>query len=73
MNNTSKERRKSAGDENIFKDVNLHVRTHTDSGKQLSDLEILEQVTVLNLDTGEFLDFKTKNSILNRFSFLQVN
>lgn len=30
-----------------------HVRTHTDSGKQLSDLEILEQVTVLNLDTGE--------------------
>lgn len=29
------------------------MRTHTDSGKQLSDLEILEQVTVLNLDTGE--------------------
>lgn len=25
----------------------------TDSGKPLSDLEILEQVTVLNLDTGE--------------------
>lgn len=50
-----KERRKSAGDENIFKDLNLHVRTHTDSGKQLSDLEILEQVTVLNLDTGELI------------------
>lgn len=31
----------------------MKVRTHTDSGKQLSDLEILEQVTVLNLDTGE--------------------
>ncbi|KAF4517048.1 hypothetical protein B566_EDAN004668 [Ephemera danica] len=29
------------------------VRTRTDSGKQLTDLEILEQVTVLNLDTGE--------------------
>lgn len=28
-------------------------RTRTDSGKQLTDLEILEQVTVLNLDTGE--------------------
>ncbi|XP_018570785.1 WD repeat-containing protein 44 [Anoplophora glabripennis] len=50
---SSKERRRSAGDENFFKDINLYVRTHTDSGKQLSDLEILEQVTVLNLDTGE--------------------
>lgn len=46
----SKERRKSAGDENM---MTIKVRTHTDSGKQLSDLEILEQVTVLNLDTGE--------------------
>nr|XP_023024459.1 WD repeat-containing protein 44 [Leptinotarsa decemlineata] len=47
-----RERRKSAGDENFLKNL-FHVRTHTDSGKQLSDLEILEQVTVLNLDTGE--------------------
>lgn len=37
----------------MLKDVNLRVRTHTDSGKQLSDFEILQQVTVLNLDTGE--------------------
>lgn len=29
------------------------VRTRTDSGKQLTDMEILEQVTVLNLDTGK--------------------
>lgn len=43
----SKERRRSAGDELNF------VRTGSDSGKPLSDLEILEQVTVLNLDTGE--------------------
>lgn len=50
---TIRERRKSAGDENFLKDVNLHVRTHTDSGKQLSDFEILEQIQVLNLDTGE--------------------
>ncbi|CAG7818596.1 unnamed protein product [Allacma fusca] len=33
--------------------MNLILRTRTDSGKLLSDLEILEQVTVLNLDTGE--------------------
>ncbi|XP_046396357.1 WD repeat-containing protein 44 isoform X2 [Ischnura elegans] len=33
--------------------LNMFVRTRTDSGKQLTDLEILEQVTVLNLDTGE--------------------
>ena len=49
----SKERRKSAGDENMLKNMNISVRTRTDSGKQLTDYEILEQVTVLNLDTGE--------------------
>lgn len=49
----SKERRKSAGDENMLKQLNVYVRTRTDSGKHLSDKEILEQVTVLNLDTGE--------------------
>jgi len=50
----SKERRRSAGDEQgIMSQLNMFVRTRTDSGKQLSDLEILEQVTVLNLDTGE--------------------
>ncbi|KAF2894614.1 hypothetical protein ILUMI_11560 [Ignelater luminosus] len=49
----SKERRKSAGDENMLRQLNIYVRTRTDSGKQLSDKEILEQVTVLNLDTGE--------------------
>ncbi|XP_076258235.1 WD repeat-containing protein 44 [Rhynchophorus ferrugineus] len=49
----SKDRRKSAGDENLLCPGIMKVRTHTDSGKQLSDLEILEQVTVLNLDTGE--------------------
>lgn len=38
----------------MFKALNVpQVRTRTDSGKQLSDLEILQQVTVLNLDTGE--------------------
>ncbi|XP_069669048.1 WD repeat-containing protein 44 isoform X2 [Periplaneta americana] len=50
----SKERRRSAGDEQgMMSQLNMFVRTRTDSGKQLSDLEILEQVTVLNLDTGE--------------------
>ncbi|GFG30888.1 hypothetical protein Cfor_07452 [Coptotermes formosanus] len=50
----SKERRRSAGDEHgMMSQLNMFVRTRTDSGKQLSDLEILEQVTVLNLDTGE--------------------
>lgn len=49
-----KERRKSAGDENMLKCLELSsVRTRTDSGKHLTDFEILQQVTVLNLDTGE--------------------
>ncbi|XP_058807831.1 WD repeat-containing protein 44 [Phymastichus coffea] len=49
----TKERRKSAGDQDLVKQLNMFVRTRTDSGKRLTDMEILEQVTVLNLDTGE--------------------
>ncbi|OXU22367.1 hypothetical protein TSAR_012017 [Trichomalopsis sarcophagae] len=49
----SRERRKSAGDQDLVKQLNMFVRTRTDSGKRLTDMEILEQVTVLNLDTGE--------------------
>ncbi|XP_055699891.1 WD repeat-containing protein 44-like isoform X1 [Phlebotomus papatasi] len=48
-----KERRKSAGDEEIIRQMNVYVRTRTDSGKVLTDLEILQQVPVKNLDTGE--------------------
>lgn len=40
-------------EEGTIKTLNMFVRTRTDSGKPLSDMEILEQVTVLNLDTGE--------------------
>ncbi|XP_020798511.1 WD repeat-containing protein 44 isoform X3 [Drosophila serrata] len=50
---TDKERRKSAGDEDVLKQMNIYVRTRTSSGKQLTDFEILEQVPVKNLDTGE--------------------
>lgn len=46
------DRRKSAGDEEILKQLNVYVRTRTDSGKPLSDIEILSQVPVKNLDTG---------------------
>lgn len=50
---SSRERRKSAGDEDMIKQLNMSVRMRTDSGKQLTDQEILEQVPVKNLDTGE--------------------
>uniref|UniRef100_A0A336MBB5 CSON013099 protein n=1 Tax=Culicoides sonorensis TaxID=179676 RepID=A0A336MBB5_CULSO len=46
------DRRKSAGDEELLKQLNTYVRTRTDSGKPLSDIEILSQVPVKNLDTG---------------------
>ncbi|XP_026820788.1 WD repeat-containing protein 44 [Rhopalosiphum maidis] len=51
----SRERRRSAGDEQELRDqqLNMFLKTHTDSGKKLTDIEILEQITVLNLDTGE--------------------
>ncbi|XP_032596408.1 WD repeat-containing protein 44 isoform X2 [Drosophila grimshawi] len=50
---SDKERRKSAGDEDVLRQMNIYVRTRTNSGKQLTDFEILEQVPVKNLDTGE--------------------
>ncbi|XP_050533760.1 WD repeat-containing protein 44 [Daktulosphaira vitifoliae] len=52
---TPRERRRSAGDEQELRDqqLNMFLKTHTDSGKKLTDIEILEQITVLNLDTGE--------------------
>ncbi|XP_065372033.1 WD repeat-containing protein 44 isoform X2 [Calliphora vicina] len=50
---SDKERRKSAGDEDVLKQMNIDVRIRTNSGKQLTDFEILEQVPVKNLETGE--------------------
>lgn len=50
---SARERRKSAGDEDALKHLHVYVRTRTDSGNRLTDLEILEQVPVKNLDTGE--------------------
>ncbi|CAH0583277.1 unnamed protein product [Chrysodeixis includens] len=47
----SASRRRSAGDE---QQLGLALRTRTTSGHQLTDIEILEQVTVLNLDTGRY-------------------
>lgn len=43
----------ASSSEGQMKQLNLMVRTRSDSGKELSDAEILQQVTVLNLDTGE--------------------
>lgn len=34
----SKERRKSAGDQDMVKQLNMFVRTRTDSGKRLTDM-----------------------------------
>ncbi|CAH0674160.1 unnamed protein product [Spodoptera exigua] len=45
-------RRRSAGDEAAL-GLPAALRTRTVSGHHLTDIEILEQVTVLNLDTGE--------------------
>lgn len=46
------------------KQLNLMVRTRSDSGKELSDAEILKQVTVLNLDTGERIPLSDAESCL---------
>lgn len=51
---SSKERRKSAGNaDEVLKQLNVNVRLRSESGQQLTDQEILDQVPVRNLDTGE--------------------
>jgi len=42
----SKERRKSAGDQDMVKQLNMFVRTRTDSGKRLTDM--VRQSIILN-------------------------
>lgn len=43
----SRERRKSAGDQDMVKQLNMFVRTRTDSGKRLTDM-------VIPIDTDYF-------------------
>ena len=37
----------------VVKQLNMFVRTKSDSGKRLTDQEILQQIKVKNLDTGQ--------------------
>ena len=39
-----------------MKQMGMYLRTKTDSGKRLSDQEILQQIKVKNLDTGTEID-----------------
>merc|ERR1719233_1354872 len=43
----------------LTKQLNLFVRTKSDSGKRLTDQEILQQIKVKNLDTGTEMDLAT--------------
>merc|ERR1711970_1110464 len=49
----------SAGSDGIIKQLGMYVRTKSDSGKKLSDAEILQQIKVKNLDTGCEMDLAT--------------
>lgn len=50
----------SAGsDGGIIKQLGMYVRTKSDSGKRLTDQEILQQIKVKNLDTGTEMDLAT--------------
>jgi len=53
-------RKSGAGsDAGLTKQLNLFVRTKSDSGKRLTDQEILQQIKVKNLDTGTEMDLAT--------------
>ena len=45
-----------SSDSGMMKQLNLFVRTKSDSGNRLTDQEILRQIKVKNLDTGEEMD-----------------
>lgn len=64
----ARERRKSAGDEDVLRQLNIAVRTRTDSGKQLSDLQILEQVrdTFFPVAKPNILALRFRNCITTR-------
>ncbi|XP_023342369.1 uncharacterized protein LOC111712082 isoform X4 [Eurytemora carolleeae] len=46
-------------DGGIIKQLGMYVRTKSDSGKKLTDQEILQQIKVKNLDTGTEMDLAT--------------
>jgi len=48
-----------ASEGGMIKQLNLFVRTKSDSGKRLTDQEILQQIKVKNLDTGNEMDLAT--------------
>lgn len=65
------DRRSTAGsagsDSGMVKQMGLFLRTKSDSGKRMSDLEILQQVKVKNLDTGTEMDLATAEDQLPEY------
>jgi len=63
------DRRSMAGSEGsdggIIKQLGMYVRTKSDSGKKLTDQEILQQIKVKNLDTGTEMDLATAEENLH--------
>merc|ERR1719370_1602711 len=46
-------------DAGVVRQANVFIRTKSDSGKRLTDQEILRQIKVKNLDTGAEMDLQT--------------
>ena len=46
----------SRRDSSLTSQMNMFLRTRSDSGKKLNDDDILRQIKVKNLDTGEEMD-----------------
>ena len=52
----------------MMKQMNLFVRTKTDSGNRMSDQEILKQIKVKNLDDGTELDLATAEDRMPKYT-----
>lgn len=57
-----------ADNSGMMKQMNLFVRTKTDSGSRMSDQEILKQIKVKNLDDGTELDLATAEDRMPKYT-----
>ena len=61
-------RKSGSGDSGMMKQMNLFIRTKSDSGNRLTDQELLKQIKVKNLDDGTELDLATAEDRMPKYT-----
>ena len=55
-------------DSGMMKQMNMFIRTKSDSGNRLTDQEILKQIKVKNLDDGGEMDLVTAEDLIPKYT-----